>query len=138
VTVRKSLQWPAEVLRLARARWANLDAIPHTCVVASRRTLQLYGVKRAKLLAQPDQTSHDLAVSSVLLTKLCTHEIQARQWRGEDAGNLRIGEKVADAAIDTGQQGSRTIIEVVGDYTQDKLLTIYRECQRRAWSLELW
>lgn len=129
------------VLYRAARRWADVSAALTTCIVATRKAGQLYGVKRSELPAKLLQATHDLAVAQALLVMRRIEPVHAEGWQGEDFNPFcRIGEKSADAAIMVGRAPvPKKLIEIVGaDYTHDKLLAIHRECNSRGLTYELW
>ena len=146
-------RWPADhagevedarffsgVIRLARRRWSGFSASPVRVLIASKKAGMLCGTPRTGSLVRPLQATHDLTLAGVFTHLVKSEQIQTEDWVGEEAGDLRIGRKSVDALlIDQTTKGPRTAIECVGgDYSEDKLFAIHRECQARGLPYELW
>ena len=128
----------SDVLKIARARWAGVSALPTACLVATKRAGDLFGVRRTGHPTMPLQCSHDLTVAGVYLTKFA-ELVEGKCWVGEDYPEIGGFQNMIPDAVIYSQGRPEKVIEIVGeDYTHIKLAQLAHQCHARALPYELW
>lgn len=126
--------------RLARElarRWTSM-AVPTALFVATRRAAQLFGGNAGRE-PRPSEISHDVTLSGIYLRHLETDRDAAGSWISE-AGLSKLGygkrTRLPDAMIE--RHGRRVAIELVGEYSLEKLVSFHAFCEEEELAYELW
>jgi len=117
-------------------RWGHARPRPARLWWATRRAAQLYG-GRFSGVRQPLQVEHDLLLLDVLTRRPTA--TAAWEWFGEDdlRGRAReFGGKVPDAVVE--KAGVRTVVEVGGQYSAERLEAFVAAMTRSRSAFEVW